>query len=71
MVKQITNVRPSKSEVAEVMTTPTKGNIKLNSLAAKAMNMNAEDYAKVFKNEGVFYLTKGTAGDKENKIDQE
>lgn len=62
--EQLSNVRSAKSDVAEVSTTPTKGNIRLNSVAAGLMGITNNDYAAIVKaedsnGEGIF-ICKGS-----------
>jgi hypothetical protein len=69
-----TNVRSPKSTVAEVETTPTPGNIKLNSLACSAIGVTLGDYLAVVEaNDGeanANYLVKGSAGSEDGKTPQ-
>lgn len=71
---QLTNVRPSKSSDAEVSTTPTKGNVKLNAPAAAKIGVLIGDHVAIVEAEDEngkgLYIVKGNAGDKENKIAQ-
>lgn len=66
MFKQLTNVRPSKTESPEVSTTPTNGNIKLNAPAATKLGVNVGDYAVIATDNGKVYIAKGSEGNKEN-----
>lgn len=63
--KRTTNVRPSKTEVAEVSTTPTKGNFKINQPGADVLGVKTGDYIDVVvgKVDGVesIYVAKGKA----------
>lgn len=67
--KRTTNVRPSKTEVAEVSTTPTKGNFKINQPGADVLGVKTGDYIDVVvgKVDGVeaIYVAKGKAPVKE------
>lgn len=46
--KQLTNTRPPKSTVAELVTAPTKGIIKISDSAATAMKIASEDYIALY-----------------------
>lgn len=63
--KRTTNVRPSKTEVAEVSTTPTAGNFKVNQPGADVLGVKHGDYLDVVvgKVDGVeaLYVAKGKA----------
>lgn len=68
---QLTNVRPTKTTDAEVETTPTSGNIKLNTIACGKLKATAGDYAVVVEasngdEDAKLYIAKGHAGDKTN-----
>ncbi len=66
IIGAVSNVRPSKSEVAELSTTPTSGNIKLNAPASEKMGVTIKDFVAIVKGEdenGVaLYAVKGNAG---------
>ena len=72
-VKQgLANVRPAKTEVAEVSTTPTSGNFKINAPGALAIGVKTGDFLNVVigdLNEGAgdeLFISKGVAGMKED-----
>lgn len=57
-----TNVRPSKTEVAEVSTTPTHGNFKINAPASLVLGVKTGDYLDVvIGNDDALYVAKGVA----------
>lgn len=66
VIGTVSNVRPSKSENAELSTTPTNGNIKINAPGAEAMGVTVGDYVVIVKGQdenGVaLYAAKGNAG---------
>jgi hypothetical protein len=73
-VKQgLANVRPAKTEVAEVSTTPTHGNFKINAPGALAIGVKTGDYLNVVigdLNEGAgdeLFIAKGIEGSKDEK----
>lgn len=74
VTKQLTNTRPEKSTSPEVSTTPTKGNLKLNTAGAEKLGLSMGDYAMIVEAEDEngkgFYIVKGHKGDKENGIAQ-
>lgn len=72
---RLTNVRPSKTEVAEVSTTPTKGNFKINTPGALALGLKTGDYLDVVDaevdGEVKLYIGKGIAPEKvEDGVDK-
>lgn len=42
--KQLTNTRPPKTNVAEIVTTPTKGNMRISEMAADRLGLKPGDY---------------------------
>lgn len=65
VLQRLTNVRSPKDESPMLITTPSKGIIKINSSAALRIGVAVEDYmtivaAETDKGKG-FYLTKGVA----------
>ena len=74
VIGSLSNVRPAKSNVAELSTTPTKGNIKLNSPAAEKMKVTIGDFIAIVKAEdenGVsLYAVKGNAADESKGVKQ-
>ena len=62
MFKVLTNVRAPKSTIAEVETTPTSGNVKINSIACSLLDLGAKDYAGIAENDGKLYVFKGKQG---------
>lgn len=65
VLQRLTNVRSPKDETPMLITTPSKGIIKINSSAALRLGVAVEDYvtivaAETEKGKG-FYLTKGVA----------
>ena len=74
VIGSLSNVRPAKSEIAELSTTPTKGNIKLNAPAAEKMKVTIGDYVAIVKAEdenGVsLYVVKGNASDESKGVKQ-
>lgn len=66
VVQSLSNVRPSKTEEAELSTTPTNGNIKINSPGALRMKLTIKDYVSIVKaqdDDGIaIYAVKGNAG---------
>jgi hypothetical protein len=66
VIATVSNVRPSKSENAELSTTPTSGNIKLNAPGAEKMGLAAGDYVSIVKGQDengiALYAVKGNAG---------
>jgi hypothetical protein len=71
VVEQLSNVRPAKSENPELTTTPNKGNMRLNSVAAVKVGVTNDDYVGILKGrdengEGLF-IFKGTAGSEDTK----
>ncbi|RTK92539.1 MAG: hypothetical protein EKK61_03835 [Rickettsiales bacterium] len=66
VVEQLSNVRPPKSENPELTTTPNKGNMRLNSVAAAKIGVTNDSYVAILKardenGEGLF-IFKGNEG---------
>jgi len=71
----LTNVRSPKTENPELNTTPTKGNIKLNSPATAKLRLSKGDYVALApvdtgKDKPELFLFKGIEGDKAKNISQ-
>ncbi len=70
----LTGVRPPKTTEALVITSPTKGNIKVNSAACTKLKVAAEDYLTICPVEtdnGLeLYLTKGVKPSEDGKTKQ-
>lgn len=72
VVKQgLANVRPAKTEVPEVATTPTNGNFKINAPGALAIGVKTGDYMNVVIGDlgdgagDQLFISKGTAAVKD------
>lgn len=63
---QLTNVRPSKSEVPELTTSPSDGQLKINAPAAKLLGVTIKDYLTVVDAEdesgAAYFLSVGQKG---------
>lgn len=77
VIGSVSNVRPAKSDNPELSTTPTSGNIKLNSAGAEKMKATAGDYVAIVKAEDesgqALYAVKGNKGSEkgaENTVKQ-
>lgn len=71
--KQLTNARPPKADVAELVTTPTKGNMRLSEKAAQMLKVSAGDYVGIVEatgDDGILrkYIHKGWADEKEGNV---
>lgn len=64
-LSQLTNVRPSKSESPELLTSPSSGQIKINAPAAKLLGVSVEDYLTIIDaetdNGKQYFVAKGHA----------
>lgn len=49
VTRQLTNVRPSKEETPQLVTTPTPGNLRINQPAAAKVGVNNADYLFVIE----------------------
>jgi len=71
--KGLSNVRPAKTDKAELSTTSTKGSIKLNDPAATLMGVKKGDYLNVVEGEvageKAFYVSKGSKGNGNKMLD--
>lgn len=72
MFKQLTNVRPEGNTKPELLTTPTSGNIKINSAGASHCKVNVGDYVSILFEDDKdsewygLYFVKGNTGDEKN-----
>lgn len=67
VLASLSNVRPTKTEEAELSTTPTNGNIRLNSPGSKKIGVAEGDYVAIVEAESeggevALYVTKGHKG---------
>lgn len=65
LVKQLTNARAPKSDAAEIVTTPTAGNMRMTEKAAERLDVKDEDYVAVVEakvdGQTAFFICKGWA----------
>lgn len=58
--QSFTNVRPTKDLGCQIITAPTKGQIKVTPEAAKALEVSVGDYVQVGGVDGKLYVVKGS-----------